>query len=349
MTGVQTCALPIWFGGADLITACFPCQDFSVSGHRRGFNGASSHTILHVIKQIQALPNDDKPRSILLENVPGLLVNQESLAALLTHLVDAGFRNVYLRCIDASLFGPQIRKRVFILASRTYDGPTSDTCSMLNFQVDERIRWITQADFPLPKRRDVPLSSILEPEDCKHDEGVMYDSQLLLKNVSPRHLFNLQNLQEGQACAVTMQGASKKFKYHVHPREKCACLRASNHYVYIARKHEGKILLRRLKIVECARLQGAGGYNIPREDLSYSQIYTAFGEAVCVDVVDWLAKHPLQVLLRAKQETENQRLPPGVRAPSKASDQPSSSQNTSSHQTTPTHDLPPSHSPSTSG
>jgi DNA (cytosine-5)-methyltransferase 1 len=288
-----------FFGGADLITASFPCQDFSLSGKRRGFEGEMSGSILHVLKAVGKLPEALKPRGLMFENVPGFLNDKEAASQLLRLCASVGFPFIYMRVIDASVFTPQIRKRMFIIAAAAYTGPIATTPSWCK---EEAVVFVDEVSFGKPS--PVPpfpaedsSSKVLEDER----DGFHYlNARELLDNVSPRHHERLLNLPDGSFCAVTVQGASKGNKYHVHPTGKCACLRAANHYVYIARKWKGTCIMRRLTLLECSRMQGADGFRIPGS-VSYARAYTAFGEAVCSPVITWLGLNVLPRLIPAIQ------------------------------------------------
>ena len=57
----------------DLLTAGFPCQDFSIAGDKEGLDGVKG-TLFYEIARIC---KNRRPSSFILENVRGLLTNQE--------------------------------------------------------------------------------------------------------------------------------------------------------------------------------------------------------------------------------------------------------------------------------
>ena len=100
----------IYFGG-------FPCQDLSLAnqGKRKGLAGERSGLFF----KFAELAGTNKPRWILLENVPGLLNanNGEDFRVLLKTLDELGY-GVSWRVLDAKYFGtPQRRRRVYIVGS----------------------------------------------------------------------------------------------------------------------------------------------------------------------------------------------------------------------------------------
>lgn len=100
----------IYFGG-------FPCQDLSLAnqGKRKGLAGERSGLFYKFAELVGA----NKPKWILLENVPGLLNanNGEDFRTLLSTLDEFGY-GVSWRVLDAKYFGtPQRRRRVYIIGS----------------------------------------------------------------------------------------------------------------------------------------------------------------------------------------------------------------------------------------
>ena len=103
-TGVQ---LP------DLLFGGFPCQGLSVAGKRRGLADERSGLFFVFVRVAEAL----RPRAVLLENVPGLLSSNggRDFGVVLESLADLGY-GVAWRILDSRFFGvPQRRRRVFIL------------------------------------------------------------------------------------------------------------------------------------------------------------------------------------------------------------------------------------------
>jgi len=103
-------------GNVDLVVGGFPCQDLSVAGKRAGLAGERSglfHDALAFAKTVKA-------KTIILENVPGLLSSNQGrdFGTVLTELAIAGYSNIEWRVLDSQFFGvAQRRRRVFILAS----------------------------------------------------------------------------------------------------------------------------------------------------------------------------------------------------------------------------------------
>jgi DNA (cytosine-5)-methyltransferase 1 len=103
-------------GQLDLIAGCPPCQGFS---NLRTLNGAKrirepmNDLVFEVLRFVRAF----KPRSLMLENVPGLLSNAR-LAKFNKSLRQLGYQST-AKIFDASEFGvPQRRRRMILIASK---------------------------------------------------------------------------------------------------------------------------------------------------------------------------------------------------------------------------------------
>lgn len=100
-------------GSVDVVVGGFPCQAFSISGLRRGFEdvrGTMFFEIARAIKQI-------KPRYFILENVKGLLSHKggKTFATILATISELGY-DAEWAVLNSKDFGvPQNRERVYIV------------------------------------------------------------------------------------------------------------------------------------------------------------------------------------------------------------------------------------------
>jgi DNA (cytosine-5)-methyltransferase 1 len=107
-------------GQAALAWASFPCQDVSLAGARRGLAAPRSGAFWGFHRLIERLGDAGRAPDVLaLENVCGLLSSHggADFIALVHALDDLGYRVGALE-IDAALFVPQSRPRLFIVAAR---------------------------------------------------------------------------------------------------------------------------------------------------------------------------------------------------------------------------------------
>ncbi len=127
----------------DIICAGFPCQAFSISGKKDGFNDKKGRGELY--KNVVAIAKYHKPKLIFLENVKNLEThdNGKTLKKILVSFEQIGYK-MFFKVLNASDFGiPQARKRIYIVCSREDLG-------------------IDEFSFPKPTKQLVTLSDILE-------------------------------------------------------------------------------------------------------------------------------------------------------------------------------------------
>ena len=95
----------------DLVAGGFPCQDVSIAGKQAGIKeGTRSGLWSEYYRVICEL----RPRFVLVENVPGLLV--DGLGRVLGDLAEAGYDAEWQVLSAADMGANQMRKRVFIVA-----------------------------------------------------------------------------------------------------------------------------------------------------------------------------------------------------------------------------------------
>jgi DNA (cytosine-5)-methyltransferase 1 len=103
-------------GKVDIVCGGFPCQDVSVAGKRAGLAGARTGLFFDAL----SFATHVQAKTIILENVPGLLSSNEGrdFGVVLTSLADAGYSDIQWRVLDSQFFGvPQRRRRVFVVAN----------------------------------------------------------------------------------------------------------------------------------------------------------------------------------------------------------------------------------------
>lgn len=101
---------------AEVIIGGFPCQDFSISGPRKGLNSERGKLYKALIKYI----NHHSPKIVVGENVPGLanIENGKVLEVIKKDIEKAGY-NVEVWTMYGPNFGlPQRRTRLFIVGVR---------------------------------------------------------------------------------------------------------------------------------------------------------------------------------------------------------------------------------------
>jgi DNA (cytosine-5)-methyltransferase 1 len=99
----------------DLLVAGFPCQAYSVAGHRGGFTDARGALFFDLVRFIAA----KHPRLLLLENVRGLLSHShgQTFAYILAALDELGY-DCQWEVRHARDYTPQDRRRLFLVGHR---------------------------------------------------------------------------------------------------------------------------------------------------------------------------------------------------------------------------------------
>ncbi len=100
---------------ADIVLGGFPCQDFSVAGKRKGFDGTRGIIYRSMVETVKRL----RPALFVAENVRGLLSmdNGEAINTIVKDFADLGYTVVY-KLHHAADFGvPQNRERVIIVGT----------------------------------------------------------------------------------------------------------------------------------------------------------------------------------------------------------------------------------------
>ena len=104
----------------DLITFGSPCQDFSLSGGRKGLGGVRSSLILEAIRLIR----ECRPRVFVWENVKGTFSSNsgEDFAAILQAFTNIGGYRLEWQLLNTSWFLPQNRERIYLVGYSTTTG-----------------------------------------------------------------------------------------------------------------------------------------------------------------------------------------------------------------------------------
>jgi DNA (cytosine-5)-methyltransferase 1 len=117
--GDITAVDPLSLCPVDVIYGGFPCQDLSVAGRRAGLKGERSGLFFDAMRIVRSV----HPRLLVLENVPGMLTSNNGLDfAAVIREVGEGWdcEEVAWRVLDSRYFGvAQRRKRCFLVASAT--------------------------------------------------------------------------------------------------------------------------------------------------------------------------------------------------------------------------------------
>ncbi|MEY4903578.1 MAG: hypothetical protein RLZZ292_1393 [Bacteroidota bacterium] len=102
----------------DILLGGFPCQPFSISGKKMGFEDTRGTLFFDICQII----DNKQPKVVVLENVKHLIHHDKGITfkVILKALMDLGY-NVTHKILNAKDFGlPQNRERIFIIAAKKH-------------------------------------------------------------------------------------------------------------------------------------------------------------------------------------------------------------------------------------
>lgn len=306
-------------GQAALAWASFPCQDLSLAGARRGLAAPRSGAFWGFHRLMEKLAAEKRAPDVLaLENVTGLISSHGGADfAALVHALDGLAYRVGALEIDAALFTPQSRKRLFIVASRkapahlAVSGPAQpfhtvalrEAVARMPDALRKRHVWWRLETPPI---RNTRLADVLDSESA-HAWDSEEKTQRLLSLMSPLQRARLQALQDRGGCEVgaLFRRIRRERGQRVQRAEArfdglAGCLRtpaggSSNQTLLFVR--DGQIRSRLLSPREAARLMGApDDYPLPAGQTAALHL---LGDAVCTPVVRWLSQRLLAPLATA--------------------------------------------------
>jgi len=257
--GVETKDIP----EHDILCCGFPCQSFSISGNRLGFNDTRSNIIWKMLDIVKI----KKPKCLLLENVKNILThdNKKTIDKIVTSITELGYSVKYKLLNTSKITGiPQNRERVFFVCFRDDIKYNEDILDFDN--IDKK-----------------PMERVLED---KVESKFYY---------TPK-----DSIYEMLKTSVVDTNTFYQFRRN-HVRKnmnnECPTLTASmgtgGHNVPII---IDKIGIRKLTPRECFNLQGfPDTYKLP--ELAVSHLYKLAGNSISVPIIAELAKRILKVLL----------------------------------------------------
>lgn len=309
-------------GQANLAWASFPCQDLSLAGDGAGLNGERSGTFWPFWNLMKGLVAEKRPpQVIVLENVCGTITSHEGkdFATICRGFVDAGY-SVGALVIDAKLFVPQSRPRLFIIGVhkdtqipehviadasllRWHTKALIGAYAKLPAQVKERWIWW---NLPSPRSRRLSLSDIIEENPIRHEWFSQAETKRLLAMMSDINRDKLRKAKQVGRRVVggvykrtrSDENGRKAQRAEIRFDEVAGCLRtprggSSRQVIIIV---EGQSVRARLiSTRETARLMGLRDtYKLPE---NYNEGYHLTGDGVVVPVVRHLAKYIFEPIL----------------------------------------------------
>lgn len=273
----------------DILLGGFPCQSFSIIGvsYRKrkqvqkpvGFDDEKYGDLFFEVARIVEAK---RPRLVVLENVKNLkhAENGKTFQTVMNTLIDLGYTVDY-RIVNADIFLPQNRERVFIIA-----------------RLGKEAFWMfPEIEYPLKR---MVFRDILHADDGLEEPEAPYtyldeNGQL---EVNPKFIMSKRNWIHNLKKRNRL-GRTDGFVYQITPLDGISrCLTRYAYRIDILIEVPGCDRPRRLTPRECSRLMG---FDSPRGSdfiipVSNSQAYNQFGNAVCPPVSRVIAEDAIKLL-----------------------------------------------------
>lgn len=304
-------ALP---GQPDLVWGSFPCQDLSLAGTGAGLDGDRSGTFHAFMGLVRGLAETGPaPRLVAVENVCGTLTSHggRDFEAICHSFSEAGYRFGPL-VINADLFVPQSRPRLFIIGVREDQSVTPDllapgpvepfhtravrrAAAALPEALQARLLWW---NLPLPPPRTTTFADLVEAEPDGVDWHDPAQTRRLLDLMSPVNAAKVEAARRagerrvgGVYRRTRIENGVRTQRAEVRFDEVAGCLRtpAGGSSRQILLLVDGPSVRSRLiSARETARLMGlSDAYVLPPR---YSDAYHLTGDGVAAPVVGHLAR-----------------------------------------------------------
>lgn len=308
VSGVRPEDLP---RGVRLAWASSPCTDLSLAGTRSGLDGRQSSAFWLWLELLGGM-GDEAPEVIVLENVTGLATSRggDDLRAAIRGINDLGY-SVDILSLDARRFLPQSRPRMFLVGAKNPPEQADQVTSELrpdwahDFYGDGSLRMHRALLPDPPALRTGGFGEYVENialEDERWWNTVRTRS--FLASLSPMQKARLGDLKAAEG--VRYRTAYRRTRngspvWEVRADDVSGCLRTArggSSKQAVVRVGDGQIHVRWMTPTEYAGLMGAEGFNL--EGTRTSQALFAFGDAVAVPAVEWLAREYLYPLATGK-------------------------------------------------
>ncbi|MCX6051984.1 MAG: DNA cytosine methyltransferase [Campylobacterales bacterium] len=244
----------------DILLAGFPCQAFSVAGHRKGFEDTRG-TLFFDVMRIAA---HHKPKVIFLENVKGLVGHDKgkTFKVILETLKELGY-SVKYQILNAKDFGvPQNRERIYIVG-------------FLDNEVE--------LEFPKPIEKCVKVGDILED---KVDKKYTISDKLWEGHQRRK----IEHKAKGNGFGYSMFNENSSYTSTISAR-----YYKDGSEILIEQLDKNP---RKLSPREAGRLQGfPNSFHIKVSDV---QAYKQFGNSVSVPVIEAISKNISKIINKEK-------------------------------------------------
>lgn len=247
----------------DIMLAGFPCQAFSIAGHRQGFQDEKGRGNLFF--ELERIFSVKKPSIILLENVKNLVTHDHgnTFKIILDTLKYHGYHCKY-KILNASEYGnlPQNRERIYIVCFKdklVYD----------------------KFEFPHP----VPLSKKIE--DCLEAESLI-NTKYFYTDKTPFFPQLVEEIKDANTLYQWRRQYVRANKSNICPTL-TANMGTGGHNVPLLNVQGKENTIRKLTPRECFNFQGFPNSFILPKNVSNANLYKQAGNSVAVSVIKNIA------------------------------------------------------------
>jgi DNA (cytosine-5)-methyltransferase 1 len=249
----------------DILTAGFPCQPFSISGSRKGFEDTRGTLFFDVARIV----NYHKPKVVFLENVKNFEKhdNGKTLNVVLKTMENMGYKTFY-KILNAGDFGlPTKRERIYIVC----------------FRLDINS---SMFEFPKPHTKKVYLESFI---DFENEENA---KKIDLKHVTFSKKDDKYESKPIQIAKINKGGQGERI-YSIKGHAITFSANGGGFFSKTGGYFVNEVA-RKLTPKECSRVMGFGrDFKINTIE---SQAYKQFGNSVAVNVISDIMKSILKIL-----------------------------------------------------
>jgi DNA (cytosine-5)-methyltransferase 1 len=250
----------------DILCAGFPCQSFSISGKKLGFNDSRGTLFFDVARIVK----EKKPKVVVLENVKNFTThdNGNTLKVVEATMRELGYTFFY-KVLNAVDFGiPQNRERVY----------------MISFRKDLNIN---KFNFPISKSENINLKDILLKNSNIGKEIILYEKGNI------KEFTGKPKDRKPIRIGIIGKGGQGERIYSIKGSAITISANGGGRFA----KTGGYLIgnkIRKLHPRECARLMGFPDSYILAE--SFNQSYKQLGNSVVIPVLVEIIKEINQVI-----------------------------------------------------
>jgi len=243
---------------ADVLTAGFPCQSFSIAGTKKGFNDPRGQLFFEIIRIADVL----QPKVIFMENVENLMEhdNGRTFQVIYNSLAELGYI-LHYRAMPTHEYAniPQTRRRIYMVATR-------------DIQFSQRFQ------FPEPIPLTVKAIDWID-QDLKQHEIYYFTGKTAFEQYALKKITRTDCLYRAYHDVIT-----------IARDHKCPTLTASIYKPHNSVMVRDNFGVRRLTLRECLKFQGfPEKYYFPKA-ITLSDAYKQIGNSVTVPVIRRIAE-----------------------------------------------------------